>query len=182
MFNDFMKVAMEAKKNLKEMQTRISASKVELDTLKQNRYEAMYIFWQDVAKILIELGCDNTHIAIRTPIKYFQNGKQYTVYFKIWAGKPNRIELGTYAIYSGINLDSGWRRWIQIPETYKKYAYQNQDISNVAQLMYDNWEEYQPTLEVAIKEMVTSFLAKQLNDTEIQFAKIQNDIAIEEMK
>lgn len=40
MFNDFVKVAMEAKKNLKEMQTRISDSKVELDILKQNRYEA----------------------------------------------------------------------------------------------------------------------------------------------
>ena len=45
--------------------------------------------------------------------------------------------------------------------------------------MYENWEEYQPKFEVAVKEMVTEYIAQQLRETEEKFVNVQNDIESE---
>ena len=178
-FEDFIKVAQEAKKNLDDMKSRVSDSKVELAEIKQNKYESIYKFWQEVSDMLWELGCGNTQIFMPTPITYMLRGHYYKVYFKIWMRSYSSIELGVYAAYDGISIESGWRRWMRIPAIYQEYLLRNDGIVDIANLMYENWEEYQPKFEVAVKEMVTEYLAQQLRETEEKFASVQNDIESE---
>ena len=179
-FEDFIKVAQEAKKNLDDMKSRVSDSKVELAEIKQNKYESIYSFWSEVRDMLLELGCGNTQTIISTPMSYMKNGHCYKVCFKIWTENHNCIQFGVYAYYDGISVESGWRRWMRIPATYKEYLLRNSEgLADIAQLMYENWEEYQPKFEVAIKEMVTEYLAKQLRETEEEFTNVQNNIESE---
>lgn len=179
-FEDFIKVAQEAKKNLDDMKSRVSDSKVELAKIKQNKYESIYNFWSEISEMLLKLGCANTHSFVLTPIEYVRNGVSYKVYCKIWADGYKDVQLGIYAVYDGIDIDTGWLRWMHIPPTYKEYAYKNTDnITDIATLMYENWEEYQPKFEVAVKEMVTEHLAQQLRKTEEEFVNVQNNIESE---
>jgi hypothetical protein len=179
-FEDFIKVAQEAKKNLDNMQIHLSDSKTELAEIKQNKYESIYKFWQEVSDMLWELGCGNTQIFMPTPITYIRGGQNYKVYFNIWMKSYASIELGVYAAYDGISIDSGWRRWMYIPTTYQEYVCKNDDgLSDIVKLMYENWEEYQPKFEVAVKEMVTEYLAQQLRKTEEEFVNVQNNIESE---
>lgn len=179
-FEDFIKVAQEAKKNLDDMKTCLSDSKNELAEIKQNKYESMFKFWCEVRNVLLEFDCGNTGKFVSTPIKYTKRGVDYTVCFKIYVSSFEDMQLGVYAAYDGISIDSGWLRWMRIPTTYREYVLRNTDtISDIANLMYENWEEYQPKFEVAVKEMVTEYLAQQLRKTEEAFVNVQNNIESE---
>lgn len=178
-FEDFIKVAQEAKKNLDNMKTCLSDSKNELAEIKENKYQYILQFWQEVRDMLWGLGCGNTQILMPTPMTYVQGGHCYKVYFKIWVKSYAHIEFGVYAAYDGIPATAGWRRWMQVPKSYSDYINQNNEIIDIANLMYANWEEYQPKFEVAVKEMVTEYLAQQLKETEEKFANVQNDIESE---
>ena len=178
-FEDFIKVTQEAKKNLDNMKICLSNSKNELAEIKENKYESILKFWREVADMVLKLGCGNTQILIPTPI---QNGCSHKIYFKLWVTNHNSIQFGVYDAHArdGIDISTRFRRWMCIPATYKEYLFRNEEgLSDIANLMYENWEEYQPKFEVAVKEMVTEYLAQQLRETEEQFVNVQNDIESE---
>ena len=127
-----------------------------------------------------ELGCGNSQIIMPTPMMYMQSGYYYKVYFKLYVANCNSIQLGIYTARDGVDVSTCFRRWMYIPTTYKEYLFRNQEgLSDIANLMYKNWEEYQPKFEVAIKEMITEYLAQQLRETEEEFVNVQNNIESE---